>query len=81
MPFKILWIEAALIGPRFGPPEWDLLFNCFLDLLWPEDVRVIAYTNDALLLVGGNTCCKLEEIAVVCRQSGNGLGHPLGNAV
>ena len=56
----VRWIETTL-----GSFGWNLPFNCFLGLPWPKNVRFIAYTADASLLISDNTCREFKEIAVV----------------
>ena len=51
---------------KIGLLGWNLVFNRFLGLPEQENARVIAYGDDASLLIGGNPRRKLEETAAMC---------------
>ena len=50
-------------GSLLGPPSWNILFNGFLKLPWPEAVRKFAYADDVALILAAASRKELRELA------------------
>ena len=50
-------------GSSLGPGLWNILFDQIFDLQFSVNVYLICYCDYAIILISGNTCQELENIA------------------
>jgi hypothetical protein len=68
-------------GSILGPLMWKVLFNVFIKLPWPAGCTVVAYVDDATVLITGPDVATIERKVRVCAALIEGWAEDAGMVI